>query len=319
MVRLVHYLADPIEELLRDYSYAAYNVTKQQLFAMSGGPVVLTLDDGREVCVANSEELVSVVVQPAESYELDDPYWRATIDATDPTCCEPHIAHAVGQTIIAVRVLQIDLAPSDFDYVFETKRGQRIMAPKIIDRPREVAVVLGLEDGTQLVFSHTLLAVPDNFAVSTGPLIADVPLREVLLIDGHHAPRDTADGGANVTHGRRYVGNFVELGYDDDPGAPSLVRDRGKRGPANKAQVVSYLRAGVTIIVSPGRERDLFDPSKSAGGSSIQHDGEYCWPMTLAYYVEAYDVLLPPGFEAHMKRNGWSVPSTTYAPFGRGT
>jgi len=107
----------------------------------------------------------------------------------------------------------------------------------------------------------------------------------------------------------KYVGNFIEIGYDDDPTAPSLASARGKRTADNKQQVVDYLRSAITFIVSPGRDDDVFDPSKSAGSSSIATDGVYVWPRTLAYYVEKYDVELPPDFEAHMARNGWKPPA----------
>jgi hypothetical protein len=42
----------------------------------------------------------------------------------------------------------------------------------------------------------------------------------------------------------KMVGAFREMGYDDDD--PSLVEARGKRVPANKEQVVAYLRAGTS-------------------------------------------------------------------------
>lgn len=106
----------------------------------------------------------------------------------------------------------------------------------------------------------------------------------------------------------KYVGNFVELGYDDHPDPPSLARGRGKRGADNKQQVLEYLRAGVTLVFSPGRAPDVLDPSKNAGSASVLTDGIYVWPKTLAYYVDTYDVELPAEFEKHMQRNRWKVP-----------
>jgi hypothetical protein len=105
------------------------------------------------------------------------------------------------------------------------------------------------------------------------------------------------------------VGNFVELGYDDHPNPPSLVQCKGKRRPENKQEVVGYLRSGITLVISPGRDQDLFDPRKYAGSASVLTDGVYAWPHTLAYYVDTYDVELPAEFEAHMRRNRWTVPS----------
>lgn len=105
-----------------------------------------------------------------------------------------------------------------------------------------------------------------------------------------------------------YVGNFLELGYDDHPDAPSLASLRWRRKSANKEEVVAYLRGGVTLVFSPGRDFDVLDDSKVAGSSSIATDGVYVWPRTLAYYVETYDVELPAAFESHMERNRWAAP-----------
>ena len=106
----------------------------------------------------------------------------------------------------------------------------------------------------------------------------------------------------------RYVGNFVELGYDDYSDAPSLAATRGKRGADNKAALVAYLNAGIILVFAPGFEQDVLDGKSDAGSSSIATDGTYAWPRTLAYYVERYDVALPDEFEQHVARNSWRVP-----------
>lgn len=105
-----------------------------------------------------------------------------------------------------------------------------------------------------------------------------------------------------------YAGNFRELGYDDHPNAPSLFDGRGKRTHSNKEKVIVYLRTATTLIMSPGCDEDVLDPSKNAGSASVMTDGVYAWPKTLAYYVETYDVELPAEFEKHMERNRWAPP-----------
>lgn len=107
----------------------------------------------------------------------------------------------------------------------------------------------------------------------------------------------------------KYVGNFIELGYDDHPNAPSLALARGKRTTAKKKEVVAYLRSGVTLVFSPGLDEDVLDPRKHADSASVLTDGVFAWQKTLAYYVETYDVELSPEFEAHMQRNQWRVPT----------
>lgn len=107
----------------------------------------------------------------------------------------------------------------------------------------------------------------------------------------------------------KHVGNFIELGYDDHPNAPSLVLSRGKRTTAKKEEVVAYLRSGMMFVFSPGLDEDVLDPRKQADSASVLTDGVYAWQKTLAYYVDTYDVELPAEFEAHMQRNRWTVPS----------
>lgn len=106
----------------------------------------------------------------------------------------------------------------------------------------------------------------------------------------------------------RYIGNFIELGYDHHPDPPSLVAGRGKLDPAIKPQVLAYLRAGNMLIFSPGVDDDVLDPARRSDSPSIRMDGTYCWPQTLAYYVDRYDVELPAEFIAHARANDWQVP-----------
>lgn len=107
----------------------------------------------------------------------------------------------------------------------------------------------------------------------------------------------------------KYVGNFAELGYHDDPNAQSLHAARGRRSAENKQLVVEYLRRAQRYSISPGYERDIFDPTKRAGSASTATDGVYVWPLRLAYYVENYDVELPDDFEKHMETNQWKSPA----------
>jgi hypothetical protein len=120
--------------------------------------------------------------------------------------------------------------------------------------------------------------------------------------------RDARLGGGRTPKPLRWVGNFRETGWDDEPSAPSLVECRGKRRNGHKDEVVRYLRAGKRLSASPGSVRDHFEPSRRAGSMSSLTDGVYVWPELLAYYVEQHDTLLPDDFEEHMQRNDWEVP-----------
>lgn len=104
------------------------------------------------------------------------------------------------------------------------------------------------------------------------------------------------------------VGVFKELGYADDPAAPSLASVRGKRRADHKPEVIAYLLGGRITAFCMGVESDVFDETKSAGSLHGHTDGAYAWPELLAYYVEHYDIALPEEFEEHMRNNGWQVP-----------
>ena len=106
------------------------------------------------------------------------------------------------------------------------------------------------------------------------------------------------------------VGNFREMGYDDEPGAPSLLDVRGKRLPAHKAEVVHYLKKAKSVSLSPGFLEDFFDPTKSIGTHTMRTDGTYVWPDFLAGYVDRHDVALPDDFERHMLKRGWKLPDS---------
>jgi hypothetical protein len=103
---------------------------------------------------------------------------------------------------------------------------------------------------------------------------------------------------------RREVGFFREMG-NDEGGAPSLLASRGRRMPANKEDVVGYLRGGRMATFSPGYVADYFDGTRDAGTHSTRTDGTFTWPDYLAFYVDEYDVELPQEFEAFMEARGW--------------
>lgn len=105
-----------------------------------------------------------------------------------------------------------------------------------------------------------------------------------------------------------WVGIYRELGFDR-PDFPSLLEARGERPPANKAEVVAYLRAGKTMVLSPGASgTDVFDPARRTTTKSILTDGTYAWYKELAYYVENYDVPLNERFEQHVAARGYKMP-----------
>ena len=119
-----------------------------------------------------------------------------------------------------------------------------------------------------------------------------------------------ADKHAVTEHPGRLilVGNFREMGYDDQPEAPSLHDVRRKRSLGHKPEVLAYLRKAKSISFSPGYETSIFDQKTFVGTHTMRTDGVYVWPDFLAGYVEHEDVALPEQFERHMAARNWQLP-----------
>lgn len=90
-----------------------------------------------------------------------------------------------------------------------------------------------------------------------------------------------------------------------DASSPPLTRGRPQ---ADGAAVADYLRRSPIFVASPGRVRDVFDPSLRAGSASLRTDGVYAWNEDLAHYVERWHVSLPEGLLAHGRQLGWAPP-----------
>lgn len=74
-------------------------------------------------------------------------------------------------------------------------------------------------------------------------------------------------------------------------------------------RVIEYLRSGVIAAASPGVVKSVLDETKVIGTPSWRTDGVWLWPDTLAYYVEALGVRLPPAFIRRIRDNGYTVPA----------
>jgi hypothetical protein len=181
VVGLLHYPEDPIDVLLQDYK--EWRVTKQQLFANAGGPVVLVFDDERRIGVSYSEELLSVTVWLSDLAEFERDDWPPPIDAADPEYSEPRFERFVGKTITRVNVYQLDLQQTDQPFVVEKESGaRRFFMPKALSRPREVELAFGFEPHAQLVISSSIADTPSRFAVTTELVTTELPIAEILTI-----------------------------------------------------------------------------------------------------------------------------------------
>lgn len=70
---------------------------------------------------------------------------------------------------------------------------------------------------------------------------------------------------------------------------------------ARKADVVAYLRSNELGAMCAGWMRDRFTGELARGCyDHCRSDGAYRWGESLAYYVDRYNLELPPEFLAHI-------------------
>lgn len=62
--------------------------------------------------------------------------------------------------------------------------------------------------------------------------------------------------------------------------------------PALKEQILEFLQGGGLVFKASLRREDRLDPSAPAVVPlGYKSDGEWIWPLELAYYLEAHDLL----------------------------
>ena len=80
-------------------------------------------------------------------------------------------------------------------------------------------------------------------------------------------------------------------------GFPSM-KNHFDSGPyKGKDKVVAYLKSGRKTYSATSFSRDAFTGEKIPGERCGMTDEEYSWVSSLAYYVERYNLRLPPAFE----------------------
>ena len=71
-----------------------------------------------------------------------------------------------------------------------------------------------------------------------------------------------------------------------------------------KARVSGFLRGGAVVLQAPGLRGDRLDPSAPAAVPlGYVTDGEWIWPLELAYYLEIHDVLPEEALLGHARRH----------------
>ena len=115
----------------------------------------------------------------------------------------------------------------------------------------------------------------------------------------------------------RHAGYFRELPGGFRSG-PSIEDARGKLPGGLVGSVAAYLNGGTILSVSPApASDDWFTGARQVTRLGSLTDGEWTWPMSLAYYVEQYRVGIPQEFLAHMQQHGWQCPPVPEDELGR--
>jgi hypothetical protein len=164
-------------ELLASVPFSGRRVTAPRVFAMADGPAVLELG-GPAIAIGHASSVASVIIEVADRDELDED-WPVVIEAQDPAFSEPVYAAAIGRTVVGARVVQGEFSDQP------TLEGMSVrrMSPGMRDLPREVMLVLVLDDLSELRFVTLLVDAPNDFAVLTTADKLDMSgCREILRV-----------------------------------------------------------------------------------------------------------------------------------------
>jgi hypothetical protein len=91
-----------------------------------------------------------------------------------------------------------------------------------------------------------------------------------------------------------------ELGRCDDAKLKELLR--------------AFLGGGAVVLHAPGLREDRLDPSRTASVPlGYVTDGEWIWPLELAYYLEEHDILPQPELLDHARARQYRAGEPTKA------
>jgi hypothetical protein len=88
-----------------------------------------------------------------------------------------------------------------------------------------------------------------------------------------------------------------------------------------KARLLEFLRGGGVVLQAPGLRSDRLDASAPAAVPlGYLSDGEWIWPLELAYYLETHDLLPEDALLEHARERGFQAaqpPPTALADAAR--
>lgn len=106
---------------------------------------------------------------------------------------------------------------------------------------------------------------------------------------------------------------------------PSIQESMAEVSWEHQEDVLHYLRSGYILGVSMGADLpDWFDPGEKAnplihdrfeGGTTPMTDGTWFWYAGLIYFIEKYNVRVPPEFVEHARSRHWTVDQALIGPY----
>jgi len=166
---LVNLVGKEIRELIRfswlpgQQASKDYELRNEDVFSLTAGPCLLKTSGGLEVAFASDPGLASVIVwveRTADGVSTSEPLASDAdlhaISVTDATFSSPKWASLVGKTIASVTILK--------------RRPENSL---LEEKPNEVGVDIGLDDGQHVIFGHGLHDDSDDFAVIRPEQIAE--------------------------------------------------------------------------------------------------------------------------------------------------
>lgn len=86
-------------------------------------------------------------------------------------------------------------------------------------------------------------------------------------------------------------------------------RDDWLADPAEREQIVGYLRAGAPILMTTALGEDRLDTSRGkVVGASYRTDGTWVWSDALCYYARVHGLAPETEFLEHIRARGYACP-----------
>ena len=92
---------------------------------------------------------------------------------------------------------------------------------------------------------------------------------------------------------------------------PSIAEQLNRSEAIVDSKITDYLRSGHEVMYLGSRRylKEKGDLTKIDRPGFLLTDGVWVWPSELPYFIESYNVMVPPQFVIHAAANNWSVPA----------